>query len=164
MCVSTFQVEFVLRELSCFILLPRSRFIGCSGDFPVLKRTVLLFELLPGRKVKKSWLGDLPTCMGWRAVSFMVPSTSGTLVRILLGFEWVFSLHTHWPQAASYLAQPCFFCYAKVWKTNHYGNFNERQVFWIWWFTSSLGLLVTRFSFNMVFSFRAWWRGGGRVI
>ena len=28
MCVSTFQVEFVLRELSCFILLPQSRYSG----------------------------------------------------------------------------------------------------------------------------------------
>ena len=32
MCVSTCQVEFVLRELSCLMLLPRSRLFGCSGE------------------------------------------------------------------------------------------------------------------------------------
>ena len=53
MCVSTCQVEFVLRELSFFILLPRSRFIGCSGDFSVLKRTVLLFNYYPGGRYRK---------------------------------------------------------------------------------------------------------------
>ena len=42
MCVSTCQVEFVLRELSFFILLPWSRLFECSEDFSVLKRTVLL--------------------------------------------------------------------------------------------------------------------------
>ena len=44
MCVSTCQVEFVLTELSFFILLPGSRFIWCLGDFSVLKGTVLLFN------------------------------------------------------------------------------------------------------------------------
>ena len=53
MCVSTCQVEFVLRELSCFVLLPRSRFIGCSGDFSVLKRTVQLFNYNPGGSYRK---------------------------------------------------------------------------------------------------------------
>ena len=42
MCASTCQVEFVLRELFFFILLLLSRFIGFSGDFSVLKRTVLV--------------------------------------------------------------------------------------------------------------------------
>ena len=54
MCVSTCQVEFVLGELSCFILLPRSRYIGCSEDFSVLKRTVLLFNYYPGGRYWKS--------------------------------------------------------------------------------------------------------------
>ena len=45
MCVSTCQVEF-LRELSFFILLLRN--IGCSGDFSVLKRTVLLINYYQG--------------------------------------------------------------------------------------------------------------------
>ena len=40
MCVSTCQLDFVLR--ASLILLPRSRLFGCSGDFSVLKRTVLL--------------------------------------------------------------------------------------------------------------------------
>ena len=53
MCVSTCQVEFVLRELPCFILLPRSRFIGCLGDFSVLKRTVLLFNYYLGGRYRK---------------------------------------------------------------------------------------------------------------
>ena len=53
MCVSTCLVEFVLRELSFFILQPQSRFIGCSGDFSVLKRTVLLFNFYPGRSYRK---------------------------------------------------------------------------------------------------------------
>ena len=38
----------VLRELSCLILLPRSRLLGCSGDFSVLKRTVLLINYYLG--------------------------------------------------------------------------------------------------------------------
>ena len=53
MCVSTCQVEFALRELSLYILLPRSRFIGCSGDFSVMQRTVLLFNNYPGRRYRK---------------------------------------------------------------------------------------------------------------
>ena len=55
MCVSTCQVEFVLRELSCVILLPHtcSRFIRCSGDFSVLKRTVLLFNYYQGGRYRK---------------------------------------------------------------------------------------------------------------
>ena len=53
MCVSLCQVDFVLRELSFFILLPRSRIIGCSGDFSILKRTVLLFNYYPGGRYRK---------------------------------------------------------------------------------------------------------------
>ena len=53
MCVSTCLVEFVLKELSCYILLPRSRFIRCSGDFSVLKKTVLLFNYYPGGRYRK---------------------------------------------------------------------------------------------------------------
>ena len=49
----TCQVEFVLRELSFFIPLPQSRFIGCSGDFSVLKRTVLLFNHYLGGRCRK---------------------------------------------------------------------------------------------------------------
>ena len=45
MCVSTCQVEFVLRELSFFI--------RCSGDFSVLKRTVLLFNYYSGGRYRK---------------------------------------------------------------------------------------------------------------
>ena len=52
-CVSTCQVKFVLRKLSCFILLPQSRFIRRSWDFSVLKRTVLLLNYYPGRRYKK---------------------------------------------------------------------------------------------------------------
>ena len=48
MCLSTCQVEFVFREMSFFILLPRRRLIGCSGDFSVLKRTVMLINYYPG--------------------------------------------------------------------------------------------------------------------
>ena len=41
---------FFFREMSCYILLPQSRFIRCLGDFSVLKRTVLLYNLdLDGR-------------------------------------------------------------------------------------------------------------------
>ena len=58
MCVSLCQVDFVLRELSFFILLPRSRFIGCSGDFSVLKRAVLLSNTTRAEGIE-NWLGLL---------------------------------------------------------------------------------------------------------
>ena len=43
MCISSCQVEFVLSELSFFILLLQSRFIGWLGDFLVLKRSVYMY-------------------------------------------------------------------------------------------------------------------------
>ena len=57
-CVSTCQVEFVLGELSFFILLPRSRFIGCSGDFSVLKELSCFLTTTWAEGIK-NWLGLL---------------------------------------------------------------------------------------------------------
>ena len=57
MCVSTCQVEFVLRELSFFILLPQ-RVDYQIFERLVLKRTVLLCNYTRAEGIE-NWLGQL---------------------------------------------------------------------------------------------------------
>ena len=60
MCVSTCQVEFVLRELSCIYSTAAEQIIGGSGDFSVLKRTVLLVNYDQGGWYRKqTWTTTL---------------------------------------------------------------------------------------------------------
>ena len=88
MCVSTCQVEFVLRELSFFILLPQSRFIGCSVDFSVLKRTVQLFNYHPGGRYRK--LAGTTTL----AYRIVINCTTTESVLELVSTSWVaWSIH-----------------------------------------------------------------------
>ena len=77
MCVSTCHVEFVLRELSFFILLPRSRFTTtvppCEKDLP--KWVFVLSSFLPDDKL--IWIGceiQIKSWFGMFGCKWGVPS------------------------------------------------------------------------------------------
>ena len=81
-CVSNCQVEFVLRELSFFILL-RSRFIGCLGDFSLVQRTLLPFSYYPGGRYRK--LARTTTTLAYRIV--INCTTTESLLGLVLTFR-----------------------------------------------------------------------------
>ena len=66
MCIYHVCIYLPGRELSCYILLPRSRFIGLFGSFLSSEKNCPAFYLLPGRKLYRKLAGT--TTLAYRFV------------------------------------------------------------------------------------------------